>query len=758
MAAFVSVLSPALAVPQDTPKASFRLAKDNEYLFLTVKVETTDIQGLTKGLSPQSIPAILKDDCVTLSLLPDGGKPVTITYSPAGGFGYTKDGIPVAYFKMKYGIGIDGTIGDATDKDTSCQVEAAIPWDALGCAPNTPLRGFLQIRKKGAATVASFPDGVDAATPATWPTLSSAPFILSPKSTIPLIDGRIDKTEWPEAEVLVPLPAWQTKQTSTIIAVQQGVAPTLDETRNSAGIKPIGALYFASTNADLLKPSSPTRGVIARDGSIGFIDQPFLGMGPWYSSDRVDHHRRELLGMQRAGIDVAFCVTGGTGVAGVLDMKAQMVVSAAKQELALRGEATPALAPYIAILADDAPLDATTQAGVDRLWETIQRWVIATPPQMRHVTPVGAATPTGSIMAIPVVIDGESVILPTDASWANTLRQRFAERFGATAGSPTLVFIGGEKLNSNSSGLFASVGRNLRPSAPKVAIVNPGGQKPFVPRKLGETYKQSWDASRDAEWVLINSWNDFAAGNEIAPSRQYGEGYVGLTRLYKTTGTSSSLVDVRVQTSGIPAIVASPELFVANVVIQNKGTAPLEPSAVKVGYRWLQNDKVVASTPTSSRLTSLLAGGTTVTAKVGVLCSIDGSTPLPDGDYVLEFVTETANTTRTISQVVTVKSKTSFAEIRATSLSPLQRTGARVPVTADVRFAGSSGIAAGTYKLYWRVLSADKTMVLSTGETQQGKVLRPGAWEQLQATIDFRDADRQPLAGAYPATFGCSSS
>jgi hypothetical protein len=316
MAAFVSVLSPALAVPQDTPKASFRLAKDNEYLFLTVKVETTDIQGLTKGLSPQSIPAILKDDCVTLSLLPDGGKPVTITYSPAGGFGYTKDGIPVAYFKMKYGIGIDGTIGDATDKDTSWQVEAAIPWDALGCAPNTPLRGFLQIRKKGAATVASFPDGVDAATPATWPTLSSAPFMLLSKTTIPLIDGRIDKTEWAEAEVQVPLPAWQTKQTSTIITVQQGVAPTLDETRNTAGIKPIGALYFASTNADLLKPSSPTRGVIARDGSIGFIDQPFLGMGPWYSSDRVDHHRRELLGMQRAGIDVAFCVTGGTGVAG----------------------------------------------------------------------------------------------------------------------------------------------------------------------------------------------------------------------------------------------------------------------------------------------------------------------------------------------------------------------------------------------------------------------------------------------------------
>ena len=455
LAACVSVLSPAFAVPQDTPKASLRLAKDNEYLFLTVKVETTDIQGLTKGLSPQSIPAILKDDCVILSLLPDGGKPITITYSPAGGFGYTKDGIPAAYFKMKYGIGIDGTIGDATDKDSSWHVEAAIPWDALGCAPNTPLRGYLQIRKKDAAAVVTFPDGVDAATPAAWPKLNS-PFALVTKTTIPLIDGRIDKTEWPEAEIQIALPAWQTKQTSTIIAALKGVAPTLDEARNPAGIKSIGALYFSSTNADLLKPSSPTRGVIARDGSIGFIDQPFLGMGPWYSSDRVDHHRRELLGMQRAGIDVAYCVTGGTGVAGVLDMKAQMVVAAAKQELAQRGEATPALAPYIVIPADDAPLDATTQAGLDRLWEVIQRWVIATPPQMRHVTAVGATTPTGTAMAIPVVIDGESVILPSDTSWANTLRQRFAERFGATAGSPTLVFIGGEKLTSNSSGLFGS--------------------------------------------------------------------------------------------------------------------------------------------------------------------------------------------------------------------------------------------------------------------------------------------------------------
>ena len=77
LAACVSVLSPAFAVPQDTPKASFRLAKDNEYLFLTVKVETTDIQGLTNGFSTQRIPANVKDDCVILSLLPLGGKHVT---------------------------------------------------------------------------------------------------------------------------------------------------------------------------------------------------------------------------------------------------------------------------------------------------------------------------------------------------------------------------------------------------------------------------------------------------------------------------------------------------------------------------------------------------------------------------------------------------------------------------------------------------------------------------------------------------------
>lgn len=754
LASCIAALSPAWSFAQETPKASFRLAKDSDYLFLTAKIGSADIQGLTKGLSPQSLPAIYKDDSITMSILPDGGKPVTITFSPAGGFGYTKDGIPAAYFKLKYGLAIDGTVGDSTDKDTSWQVEAAIPWDAIGCAPNTPLRGFLQIRKKGASDVATFPTGVDTATPATWPSLSASPFQFANKASSPIIDGRIDATEWPESEVPITLPAWQSKQATAVITVQPGVAPTLDDTKNPPGVKPVGALYFASTNADLLKPSSPTRGVIARDGSIGFTDQPFLGMGPWYSSDRVDHHRRELLGMQRAGIDVAYCVTGGVGVAGVLDMKAQLVLVAAKQELALRGEATPSLAPYIAIQADDAPLDATTPAGVDRLWDTIQKWAVVTPPQMRHLVPVGAATPTGSVMALPVVIDGESVILPADASWANTLRQRFAEKFGSTTGSPTLIFVGGPNLTSNSTGLFASIGRTLRNTAPNIAIVTPGGQRPFIARKLGETYRQSWDASRSADWVIVNSWNDFASGNEIAPSRQYGEGYVGLTRLYKTNGASGTLVDVRVQTNGVPSVVASPELFVADVTIQNKGTAPLEPSAVKVGYRWLQNDKVIASIPTSSRLTSLLAGGTSVTAKVAVLCSIDGATPLPNGDYILEFVTETANTTRTTSQVVTVKSNIPFAEIRSTTLSPLQRAGGRVPVTADVRFAGSNGIAPGTYKLFWRILSSDKTVVLATGETQHAKALRPGAWEQLRATVDFRDADRQPLAGAYPEQTG----
>jgi len=58
LATFVSMLTPAVAAVQEPNKALVRLAKDSEYLFLTVKVPSTDIQGLTKSISPQSLPAI----------------------------------------------------------------------------------------------------------------------------------------------------------------------------------------------------------------------------------------------------------------------------------------------------------------------------------------------------------------------------------------------------------------------------------------------------------------------------------------------------------------------------------------------------------------------------------------------------------------------------------------------------------------------------------------------------------------------------
>ena len=60
LAACVSVLTPAFPLNQDAPKALFRLAKDSDYVYLTIKVESSDIQGLEKGSARRASQPFIK--------------------------------------------------------------------------------------------------------------------------------------------------------------------------------------------------------------------------------------------------------------------------------------------------------------------------------------------------------------------------------------------------------------------------------------------------------------------------------------------------------------------------------------------------------------------------------------------------------------------------------------------------------------------------------------------------------------------------
>jgi len=47
-----------------------------------------------------------------------------------------------------------------------------------------------------------------------------------------------------------------------------------------------------------------TPGEAGPNGSVGLVHHPMEGIGPWFSYDRADWHRRQLIDVRRAGIDV----------------------------------------------------------------------------------------------------------------------------------------------------------------------------------------------------------------------------------------------------------------------------------------------------------------------------------------------------------------------------------------------------------------------------------------------------------------------
>ena len=56
----------------------------------------------------------------------------------------------------------------------------------------------------------------------------------------------------------------------------------------------------------------------------------------------------------------------------------------------------------------------------------------------------------------------------------------------------------------------------------------------YVPRRNGETYRELWGQAIKAnpDWVLITSFNEWHEGTEIEPSKEYGDEYLKLTKIF----------------------------------------------------------------------------------------------------------------------------------------------------------------------------------------------------------------------------------
>jgi hypothetical protein len=277
--------------------------------------------------------------------------------------------------------------------------------------------------------------------------------------------------------------------------------------------------------------------IIDPDGSDALTTHPPTLDGLSYKS--VAWHRRQLEDMMAAGIDVVLPVFWGAP--SEHDPKAGLHWSfeglpplvQARDELLLTGRQPP----RIGLFYDTSTLqynswnehqDLTTPRGREWFYATVRDFFSLIPP--RHWA----------------MIDGRPIILLYGASFAQRhdqgvvdyLRTRFPQDFGGRlpwlarevswqVKADSVVAWGGA-LGLKTPGGVASIGPGYDHSAV------PGRAPLVVERRDGKFYEEQWLKllRRAPNFVMIETWNEWHEGTDIAESKEYGRKFIELTRKY----------------------------------------------------------------------------------------------------------------------------------------------------------------------------------------------------------------------------------
>src|SRR5579872_16389 len=229
--------------------------------------------------------------------------------------------------------------------------EVAIPWVDLGGKPEAGAHfGFnvaAQSKAVGSPALQSLSPDVKGASdlenPSLWArlTLSNAPAASTASNTIsprvfaqkPVIDGDISNGEWNGlARFAFGETAGNVASAFSLESVRNSRSPLeliLHQPRPAVPLAQAGAeppavpqhvaqplpkLTMARWEywfqADTRK-AAPSLHVVRPDQSSALAHHPLAGTGPWFSYDRADWHRQQLLDMRQAGVDVVLPVYRG---------------------------------------------------------------------------------------------------------------------------------------------------------------------------------------------------------------------------------------------------------------------------------------------------------------------------------------------------------------------------------------------------------------------------------------------------------------
>jgi len=279
--------------------------------------------------------------------------------------------------------------------------------------------------------------------------------------------------------------------------------------------------------------------MVDADGTDALTDHPATFTGFSYRSSAW--HKTQLADMAEAGIDIVLPVFWGEPSARIPGKPASALpwsyagipplVQAREQRIAA-GQPAPRIGLFydtstLQFNAANQAVDLTTARGKQWFYETIRDFFSLVPPQ--HWA----------------LIDGKPVVFlyasafaaRYDASCIDYARKAFAEDFGGR----TPFIVREISWNVPADQVYAWGGA-LGLKNPGVASLGPGydhsavpGREPLlVPRNNGAFYEENWIRflRRPSRLVVVETWNEFHEGTDVAHSREYGRQYITLTRRY----------------------------------------------------------------------------------------------------------------------------------------------------------------------------------------------------------------------------------
>ncbi len=783
----------ALLLPEGNQSLRVRVYTlwNKQYLCLAVKVPDTIITGTSAG--PMSTPE--QDDAVEFDFevpTATGASAYRLAISAAGGMTllsrdsrghWRADSTWISGPRtVKYAVAIDGTLNDPNDKDVGYTVECAIPWEFLGGeAPVGREIGFnvacwMQGENEGIASWSpSVHDPTQAGDAARWGKMLIRPgsgldkaidiYVPCPYIGLtPFVDGRLAADEW---------------LTSTTLEFDRP-APMIEPSPRPAEKTGVMAEVMAIYRYDWQGDGSSAGGASLwqPDGMPAASHQPQEGAGPWVSYARVDWHAGQLAEVQRAGIDVILARYSGDEKARRTWARTgleQLAQALKERRAAGRGY------PLVGMMLDTAGLvgvDLKTEEGKRIIYGMIEEFFARVPREFW--AEIGARPKDFALGGVPVLL-GEPIGL---AGWDNSFLDYCQQRFGEEFPGGKLIWLGGSAWRGGGvTGFYTYL--NLptdsgfalsSPDGVRTVAISPGACPPpgkagnIRPRLEGRSYRSDWQRALAAkpELVIITSWNDYADGTEIAPSRQYGVVYVDTTRLFQSRLGSEKPHSLWLKQQRMPEVLAPGTDYQVEFLVENAGTEDLATgSYLSADYEVVRRtDGEVVRKKAGAQGLAIQAGQT---QRLPVIVSTkdDGGKPLPPGEYLFTLRVVKSQLayvrsnwlTRGLAEITVPFRIGAVPDLKAglvsTSLPPSIEAGGTETVVVRLRNDGAARWRAGETKLSyqwekyrddWGLPPAESSEVIASPGVRADlpKDVAPG--EIVSVMIPVTTADEQGSA------------